>query len=192
MNGALHYHFIDWRHQRELMDAAQGVYCAHLNVCVWAKTNGGMGSMYRSAHELVHVYKVGNAPHQNHIQLGAYGRYRTNLWPAAGGSSGARDDDGGLLLDLHPTVKPTALIADILLDASSRRDIVLDVFAGSGTTIIAAERVGRFAYCMEIDPQYVDVAIRRYQRLTGRSATHAGLQCTFDELEEQRTGGGHA
>lgn len=176
----------------DALDAANYDYSAHLNVCVWAKTNGGLGSMYRSAHEFVHVYKVGTAPYQNHIQLGAYGRYRTNVWVAGGASSGARDEDGTTLLDLHPTVKPTALIADILLDASSRRDIVLDVFAGSGTTILAAERVGRIAYAMDIDPLYVDVAVRRFQRLTGRSAVHADLQCTFDELEEQRIGGGHA
>lgn len=186
VSGSLHFHFIDWRHQRELLDAGAAVYSELKNLCVWAKTNGGQGSMYRSAHELVYVYKSGSAPHQNHIQLGAHGRYRTNVWTYPGANTFQRNGDEKDLLQLHPTVKPVGLIADILLDASSRRDIVLDAFAGSGTTLLAAERTGRIGYGMEIDPLYVDVAVRRWERMTGRSARHATLHCTFSELQEQR------
>jgi hypothetical protein len=185
-DGSLHFHFIDWRHQRELMDAGEAAYTELKNLCIWAKTNGGQGSMYRSAHELVYVYKSGNAPHQNHINLGANGRYRTNVWTYAGANTFAKKGEERDLLQLHPTVKPVRLIADILLDASSPRDIVLDAFAGSGTIFLAAERTGRIGYGIEIDPQYCDVAVRRWERATGRSARHATLPLTFSEVEEMR------
>ena len=186
VDGSLHYHFIDWRHQRELMDAGDAAYTELKNVCVWAKTNGGQGSMYRSAHELVYVYKAGSAPHQNHINLGANGRYRTNVWTYAGANTFAKKGEERDLLQLHPTVKPVQLIADILLDASSPREIVLDAFAGSGTIFLAAERTGRVGYGIEIDPQYCDVAVRRWERKTGRSARHATLPLTFSEVQEMR------
>ncbi len=186
VDGSLHYHFIDWRHQRELMDAGDAAYTELKNLCIWAKTNGGQGSMYRSAHELVYVYKAGSAPHQNHINLGANGRYRTNVWTCAGANTFANKGEDRDLLQLHPTVKPVRLIADILLDASSPRDIVLDGFAGSGTIFLAAERTGRIGYGIEIDPQYCDVAVRRWERATGRSARHATLPLTFSEIQEMR------
>jgi hypothetical protein len=186
VDGSLHYHFIDWRHQRELMDAGDAAYTELKNLCIWAKTNGGQGSMYRSAHELVYVFKSGNAPHQNHINLGANGRYRTNVWTCAGANTFAKKGEEHDLLQLHPTVKPVQLIADILLDASSPRDVVLDAFAGSGTIFLAAERTGRIGYGIEIDPQYCDVAVRRWERKTGRSARHATLPLTFSEVQEMR------
>jgi hypothetical protein len=186
VDGSLHYHFIDWRHQRELMDAGAAAYTELKNLCIWAKTNGGQGSMYRSAHELVYVYKSGSGPHQNHINLGANGRYRTNVWTYAGANTFAKKGEEKDLLQLHPTVKPVRLIADIVLDASSPRDIVLDAFAGSGTIFLATERTGRIGYGIEIDPQYCDVAIRRWERKTGRSARHATLPLTFSEIQEMR------
>jgi DNA modification methylase len=142
--------------------------------------------MYRSAHELVYVYKSGTAAHQNHINLGANGRYRTNVWTYAGANTFAKKGEERDLLQLHPTVKPVRLIADILLDASAPRDIVLDAFAGSGTIFLAAERTGRIGYGIEIDPQYCDVAVRRWERATGRSARHATLPLTFSEVQEMR------
>jgi DNA modification methylase len=187
VDGSLHYLFIDWRHQRELMDAGDAAYTELKNLCVWAKTNGGQGSLYRSAHELVYVYKSGTAPHQNHINLGANGRYRTNVWTYAGANTfPKKGDEERDLLKLHPTVKPVRLIADILLDASSPRDVVLDAFAGSGTIFLAAERTGRIGYGIEIDPRYVDIAVRRWERKTGRSARHATLPLTFSEIQEMR------
>jgi len=186
IDGSLHYHFIDWRHQRELMEAGDAAYADLKNVCVWAKTNGGQGSMYRSAHELVYVYKAGTAPHQNHINLGANGRYRTNVWTYAGANTFPQKGEERDLLQAHPTVKPVRLIADILLDASSPRDLVLDAFAGSGTIFLAAERTGRIGFGIEIDPTYVDVAVRRWERATGRSARHATLPLTFAEVQEMR------
>jgi DNA modification methylase len=131
------------------------------------------------------VFKLGKGAHTNNVQLGRFGRSRSNLWTYPGANSFARASDEGDLLALHPTVKPVALVADAMLDASRRGDIVLDPFAGSGTTIIAAERTGRVARVIELDPAYVDVAIRRYQRMTKRPARHARIPCTFDELEEQ-------
>jgi hypothetical protein len=186
VDGSLHYHFIDWRHQRELIDAGDAAYTELKNLCIWSKTNGGQGSMYRSAHELVYVYKSGTAPHQNHINLGANGRYRTNVWTYAGANTFPQKGEERDLLQLHPTVKPVRLIADILLDASSPRDLVLDAFAGSGTIVLAAERTGRIASAIEIDPHYVDVAVRRWERATGRSARHATLPLTFSEVQEMR------
>src|SRR5690606_13483825 len=135
---------------------------------------------------LVYVYKSGTAPHQNHINLGANGRYRTNVWTYAGANTFPKKGEERDLLQLHPTVKPVRLIADILLDASSPRDVVLDAFAGSGTIFLAAERTGRIAHGIDIDPQYVDVAIRRWERATGRPARHTTLPLTFAEVQEMR------
>jgi DNA modification methylase len=190
VDGAIHYLFMDWRSSRLLQEAADPHYSELKNICIWQKDSAGLGSFYRSQHEFVFVYKVGTAPHQNNVQLGKYGRNRSNVWPCPGANSFARTGEDGNLLAYHPTSKPPALIADMLLDASSPRDLVLDNFAGAGATLIAAERTGRVARTIEISPIYVDTAIRRWQKLTRRAAVHATLQCTFDELEEQR-GGSH-
>lgn len=185
VDGAIHYCFMDWRSSRVLQEAADPHYSALKNIVVWQKDSPGLGSFYRSQHEFVFVYKVGTAPHQNNIQLGRYGRNRSNVWTHAGANSFARKSGEGNLLAYHPTSKPVALIADALLDASSPRDIVLDSFAGAGATLIAAERTGRVARTIEIDPVYVDTTIRRWQRIAKKPAVHATCGCTFDELEEQ-------
>lgn len=183
--GAILFLCMDWRHIRELTDAAIQNNLVMQNLCVWDKGVGGMGSLYRSQHELVFVYKAGNVPHTNNVQLGKFGRNRTNVWPYAGANSFARKTDEGNLLALHPTVKPIALVADALLDASLRGESVLDPFMGSGTTILAAEQTGRIAYGIELDPHYVDVAIQRWQRKTGQKAVHALSGKLFDDLLEQ-------
>jgi DNA modification methylase len=153
-----------------------------LNVCVWVKNNGGMGSFYRSRHELVFVFRNGKDRHRNNIQLGQYGRNRTNVWEYAGVNTLSRRSDEGNLLALHPTVKPVAMVADPILDCSARGEIVLDTFLGSGTTLIAAERVGRICHGIEIDPLYVDVAIRRWHRHSGDLAIHVATGKSFDEI----------
>jgi DNA modification methylase len=157
------------------------------NVVVWNKTNAGQGSFYRSQHELILVLKNGYQPHQNNVELGKHGRSRSNVWTYAGVNTfrTARMDD----LSAHPTVKPIALVADAMRDCSKRGDIILDPFIGSGTTILAAERVGRRAFGLEIDPLYVDVAIRRWQQLTGKDAVLGASGQTFDEVAagHQRT-----
>ena len=177
-------HFIcqDWRHMGQLLAATGQIYDAHLNTCVWVKNNGGMGSLYRSQHELVFVFRNGKGRHRNNVQLGKFGRDRTNVWEYAGANTFSRQGDEGNLLALHPTVKPVALVADAILDCSSRGDIVLDTFLGSGTTLIAAERVGRACFGIEIDPLYVDVAIRRWQKHTGDRAIHVGTDKSFDDI----------
>ena len=183
-SGSVHFVCMDWRHMNELLDAGQRVYDELLNLCVWVKNNGGMGSLYRSQHELVFVFRNKAAPHRNNIQLGRYGRNRTNVWNYPGVNTLSRNGEEGNLLALHPTVKPVALVADALLDCSARGDLVLDSFLGSGTTLIAAERVGRICYAVEIDPGYVDVAIRRWQRHTGDHAVHQQTGKRFNELTE--------
>jgi len=183
-DGSMHFVCMDWRHMFELLTAARGVYADLKNLCVWNKTNGGMGSLYRSKHELVFVLKNGTAPHVNNVELGRHGRYRTNVWDHAGISSlGAnRNDD----LAMHPTVKPVALVADAIMDCSRRGDIILDPFGGSGTTLIAAERTGRCARLMEYEPRYVDVAIQRFEELTGEQAVEAGSGLTFEKMKDWR------
>ena len=184
--GSVHYLFIDFRHMGELLSASREVYSDLLNLCVWVKNSGGMGSFYRSQHELVFVFRNGKGKHQNNVQLGKYGRNRTNVWEYPNVATFSKQGDEGNLLALHPTVKPVALVADAILDCSSRGDIVLDCFLGSGTTLMAAERVGRICYGMEIDPLYVDTAIRRWQKQTGEVAIHAESGKTFNELEAER------
>lgn len=179
-DGAIHFICMDWRHIGELTAAGHDVYAELKNLCVWAKTNGGMGSLYRSQHELVFVFKNGTAPHINNVELGKHGRYRTNLWTYAGVNTLKSDrlDE----LAMHPTVKPVGLVQDAILDCSRRNGIILDAFSGSGTTIIAAENTGRICHALEIDPQYVDVAIKRWSKLTGEHAIHASSGLTFEEL----------
>jgi DNA modification methylase len=185
VNGSLQFIFTDWRHIGELLSAGKAVYHEFKAFCVWNKGTGGMGSLYRSQHELVFVFKNGTAPHRNNIQLGQFGRYRTNVWNYPGVNSFSRATEEGNLLKLHPTVKPVALVADAIMDCSARGDIILDPFCGSGTTVIAAERTGRVCYGMEIDPLYVDTIIRRWQRFTGLSALHAASGRSFNELEKE-------
>ncbi len=183
-SGSLHYLFASWHHLYELLTAGRAVYAGQKALCVWNKSNAGMGSLYRSKHELVAVFKNGTAPHINNIQLGKHGRYRSNVWDYAGANSFGADRLNDLAA--HPTVKPVALIADAILDCSRRGGIVLDSFVGSGTTIIAAERTGRVAHAMELDPGYVETAIRRWQDYTGDVAVHAESGLTFEQVRGTR------
>ena len=183
--GTLHFICMDWRHMGELLAAGRQAYSELKNLCVWTKDNAGMGSLYRSQHELIFVFKSGKAPHRNNVELGQYGRYRTNVWHYPGVNSFSRKTAEGNLLELHPTVKPVALVADAILDCTARNDVVLDPFIGSGTTIIAAERTGRICFGIEIDPLYVDTAIRRWQTFTGRAAINTSCGKTFNELERE-------
>jgi DNA modification methylase len=177
--------FMDWRHMGEMLAAGRANRFDLLNLCVWVKTNAGMGSLYRSKHELVFVFRNGNTPHRNNIQLGRFGRYRTNVWTYAGANIRHREGREELLA-LHPTVKPIMLIADAIRDSTVRGDIVLDPFLGSGTTILAAERTNRRGYGIELDPLYVDTAIVRWQRMTGRHAINAGSGRTYTEIAAER------
>lgn len=182
VDGAIHFVAMDFRHMSELLHAGERVYSALMNLCVWCKDKGGMGSFYRSQHELIFVFKVGKGSHRNNIQLGRFGRYRTNVWNYPSASTLSRRGDDGNLLAIHPTVKPVALVADAILDCTARGDIILDAFLGSGSTLLAAERTRRTCYGMEIDPLYVDLAIRRWQDLTGESARHAENGAAFDSV----------
>lgn len=183
-DGAVHYVCMDWRHIEQLIGVGREVYSPLLNLAVWVKSNAGQGTFYRSQHELIAVFRVGSSQHLNNIQLGRHGRNRSNVWTYAGVNSfrAGRMDE----LRAHPTAKPVALVADALKDCTRRNDIVLDTFVGSGTTIMAAERVGRKAYALELDPAYVDITIRRWQNLTRRDAVHAATGRCFSELEEER------
>jgi DNA modification methylase len=183
-DGSLHYIFMDWRHSQELLTATRPIYSELKNICVWVKENAGQGSLYRSQHELVFVFKHGTKSHRNNIQLGQFGRYRTNIWNYRRVNSLSRSSDEGNLHELHPTIKPVALVADAILDCTARRDIVLDPFLGSGTTIIAAERTGRSCCGIELDPHYVDVIVRRWQAFTGQTAIRESTGAPFSELEE--------
>jgi DNA modification methylase len=164
-DGAVHFVCMDWRHMDSVSTVGSTVYGNLLNLCVWNKSNAGMGSLYRSKHELIFVYRVGTAPHLNMVELGKHGRNRTNVWDYASVNSmrGSRRED----LALHPTVKPVALVADAIKDVTRHGDLVLDLFLGSGTTLLAAERVGRRFRGLEIDPKYVDVALERWSAQTG-------------------------
>lgn len=182
VDGSIHYQCMDWRHMREMLDAGERVYDSLRNLVVWNKDNGGMGSFYRSKHELIFVFRKGNAPHINNFALGQHGRYRTNVWDYAGVNSlkAERDEE----LAMHPTVKPVAMVTDAMLDCSLRGGIVLDAFSGSGTTIMAAEQTGRVARAVEMDPRYVDVAVRRWQTLTGQNAILYGSDLSFAAIEK--------
>jgi|HubBroStandDraft_4_1064222.scaffolds.fasta_scaffold05044_5 DNA modification methylase len=184
-SGSVHFVCMDWRHMDHLLSAGRQVYDSVLNVCVWVKNNGGMGSFYRSRHELVFVFRNGKGQHRNNVQLGRYARNRTNVWEYPSVNTLSKVSDEGNLLALHPTVKPVALVADALLDSSARGDVVLDAFLGSGSTLIAAERTGRVCYGIEIDPAYVDTAIRRWQRYTGDHAIHAVSGKRFDDIANE-------
>jgi len=165
-NGAVHFVCMDWRHMDDVIASVGDVYGELLNICVWNKSNAGMGSLYRSKHEMVFVYRVGDAPHTNAVELGKHGRNRTNVWDYASVNSlrGSRRED----LALHPTVKPVAMVADAICDVTRQGDLVLDLFLGSGSSLLAAERVGRRFRGLDIDPAYVDLAMERWTHLTGR------------------------
>ncbi|WP_244487262.1 DNA methyltransferase [Afipia sp. Root123D2] len=184
-DGSIHFYCMDWRHIFETMAAGRDVYHDLKNLVVWAKTNAGQGSFYRSQHELIFVFKNGEGSHQNNIELGKHGRSRSNVWTYAGVNSFRKDRLAELAV--HPTVKPVALVADAMRDCSRRGDIVLDPFMGSGTTILAAEKVGRRGYGVEIDPLYVDVEIRRWQDFTKRDAILEATGQTFDEVAAMRS-----
>jgi DNA modification methylase len=183
--GSIHFVCMDWRHCGEILAAGEQVYSELKNLVVWVKTNAGQGTFYRSQHELNFVFKKGDPPHINNFELGQHGRSRSNVWTYAGVNTfrAGRLDD----LASHPTVKPVALVADAMRDCSRRGDIVLDPFMGSGTTILAAERVGRRGYGLEIDPLYVDAAVRRWQAYTRRDAFLAGADTTFDKVTAARS-----
>lgn len=180
-NGAIHFICMDWRHMGEVLDAADGIYSELKNLCVWAKTNAGMGSFYRSQHELVFAFKHGTASHINNFGLGDTGRYRSNLWTYAGANTfrtGRLDDLGA-----HPTVKPIEMISDAIMDCSKRGSIIADAFAGSGTTLLAAAKTGRIGVGIEIDAHYADLTIRRLQDATGETAINADSFESFEATE---------
>lgn len=183
-DGSIHFICMDWRHMGETLAAGHSTYDELKNLCVWAKSNGGMGTFYRSRHELVFVFKRGTAPDINTFELGQTGRYRTNVWEYPGVNSFGEDRDAALAM--HPTVKPVALVADAIKDCSKQRQIVLDPFGGSGTTLIAAEKTGRRARLMELDPAYCDTIIRRWQNLTGKHARCADTGTRFETRESER------
>lgn len=188
IDGSIHFLCMDWRHLAELQAAGEQHYSELKNLIVWVKDNGGMGSFYRSRHELIFAWKAGTAPHINSFELGQKGRYRTNVWNYRGISSGgkaARDE-----LALHPTVKPVAMVADAMKDCSRRGDIVLDPFCGSGTILVAAQKVGRRARAMEIDPRYCDIAILRWQQFAKDDAVLAETGETFAEVRKRRAAEG--
>jgi len=183
-DGAIAYVCMDWRHMAELLEAGRVVFTELKNLCVWNKNQGGMGSFYRSKHELVFVFKVGSAEHINTFGLGDTGRYRTNVWDYAGinSMSATRMEE----LAMHPTVKPVSMIKDAILDCSHRGHIVLDCFAGSGSTLAAAHKSGRTARLIEYDPLYCDVIIRRFEKLTGKQATLEATGHSFEDMQELR------
>jgi DNA methylase len=168
VDGSIHFVCMRWSQMREMLAAASDVYAEQKNLCVWTKTNGGMGSLYRGAHELVGVFKKGTAPHINNIELGRFGRNRTNVWSYPGQNS--FNGSAKSKLSLHPTAKPVALVADAIRDCSHRNGIVLDPFGGVGATLIAAEKTGRKARLIELDPRYVDGTVKRWETLTGGRA----------------------
>jgi DNA modification methylase len=189
-DGSIAFVCMDWRHMGELLAAGEQVFSSLKNLCVWNKTNGGMGSFYRSKHELVFVFKVGTAPHTNTFSLGESGRYRTNVWDYAGVNTmrtGRAEE-----LAMHPTVKPVALMADAIKDCSRRGETVLDPFGGSGSTLIAAEKTGRCARLVEFDLIYCDRIVRRYEALTGKQGMLAGTSLSFEVIAEQRVAGSHS
>ncbi len=182
-NGAILFVAMDWRHIEELMNAGNRCGLELKNLCVWVKTNAGMGTFYRSQHEMIFVWKHGKEPHQNNFELGQHGRTRTNVWRYAGVNTFGKNRMD--LLGAHPTVKPVAMIADALKDVTRRGDVVLDPFLGSGSTLLAAEETGRCCIGIELDPGYVEVAVRRWQKLTGKSATHPVTGELFDDYVER-------
>jgi DNA modification methylase len=182
-DGSVHYHCMDWKHIYEIMLAGRAAYTEFKQLCVWNKDNGGMGNFYRSKHELIFVFKNGTAAHTNNFELGQYGRYRTNVWDYPGMNSCSERGSDNELLKMHPTVKPVKLVADAILDCSLQGELILDLFGGSGTTVIACEETDRRCCMMELDPKYVDTIIRRWQKHTGEQAFLESAKQTFNEVE---------
>jgi len=182
VDGAIHFQCMDWRHVEEIMAAGRQAYDSLLNMCVWSKDQAGMGTFYRSQHELVFVWKVGQAPHVNNVELGKHGRYRTNVWNCRG----VRKTGAASELELHPTVKPVTLVMEAIKDASARGEVVLDCFGGSGSTLIAAEKTRRSARLIEYEPGYCEVTIRRWEALTGKAAVLEPTGETFAEVRTRR------
>jgi DNA modification methylase len=180
-DGSLHYLCMNWRHAGELLAATKPVYAELKDLCVWAKQKPGMGPLYRNQHEFVFVFKHGPAPHCNNVRPRKHGRDRSNLWSYPDTPALVREE--GNRLALHPAAKPVQLVADALLDCTTRGEIVLDGFLGSGTTLIAAERIGRVCRGLEIDPLYVDTAIRRWQAHSGEHAIHTETGRHFDQID---------
>ncbi len=177
LDGSLHYICMDWRHMEEILAAGNKYYDELKNLCIWNKNNGGMGSLYRSKHELIFIYKKGALKHINNVELGKHGRYRTNVWDYDGVNGKPE------LLSYHPTVKPVSLIADAILDCTNQNDVVLDCFGGSGSALLAAEKTNRQARLIELDPAYIDITIERWQKETGQVAIHAESQKFFEKKE---------
>ena len=185
-SGSVHFVCMDFRHMGELLAASKPVYDSLLNLCVWVKNSGGMGSFYRSQHELVFVFRNGKGQQRNNVQLGQYGRNRTNVWQYPGVNTFSKQTDEGNLRALHPTVKPVAMVAEALLDCSARGAFVLDSFLGSGSTLIAAERTGRVCHGIELDPIYVDTSVKRWESYSGDHAIHAITKKRFDEVAHEQ------
>lgn len=181
--GSLHYNFMDWRHLSEILAAGHTEFSDLINMCVWAKTSGGMGSLYRSQHELCLIFRNGKTGHTNNVELGRHGRYRTNVWQYAGVNAFGRHKGD---IKLHPTVKPVEMLADAILDVTKRGDIVLDTFLGSGSTLIAAHKTRRICRGIEYEPLYIDTTIRRFQNLYGIDAVHTGTGQTYNQLLTQK------
>ena len=181
---AIHVVCMDWRHMGEVLAASKDIYTELKNLCVWAKTNAGMGSFYRSQHELVFAFKYGSAKHINNFGLGENGRHRSNLWTYAGANTfrAGRMED----LEAHPTVKPMQLVADAILDCSKCGGLIVDAFAGSGTTLLAAAKTNRVGAGVEIDPHYVDLIVRRLETETDEPAVHSDTFESFAFTREQR------
>jgi DNA modification methylase len=182
-DGSIHFVCIHWGRIRELLGAAADLFTETKNLCIWNKSNAGMGSLYRSKHELIFVFKRGDAPHVNNVELGRFGRNRTNVWdyPSQNVLNGTTKSK----LSLHPTAKPVALVADAIRDCSNRKDLILDPFGGAGTTLIAAEKTGRRARLIEIDPRYVDVTIKRWQNVTGRTAVRVDAGTPYPDNDQR-------
>lgn len=186
-NGSIHYVWIDWRHMQEMLVAGGESYSELKNLCVWNKSVGGLGSFYRSKHELVFVFKNGDGPHTNNFELGQHGRCRTNVWDYPAPNCFFTDADSGEtreeLVKLHPTVRPVAMIADAIRDCSKHNEIILEPFIGSGTALIAAEKTGRRCYGIELEPKYIDVALRRWEKLMGKTATKLTQPALCDTVD---------
>ncbi len=184
-NGSLHYICMDWRHIAEIINAGTNIFDEFKSLCVWNKDNAGMGSFYRSKHELIFIFKNGTKSNINNIQLGKHGRNRTNVWEYPSVNAFGKEKT-----DYHPTIKPVEMVQDAILDVTKRGQVVLDTFLGSGTTLIASEKCGRICYGIEIEPIYIDITIKRWQELTGKSAFNVNQNKTYDELLNERKNNG--
>jgi DNA modification methylase len=188
VDGAIAFVCMDWRHLADLLGAAGSLGLEQKNLCVWVKTNAGMGTFYRSQHEMIAVFKVGTAPHINSFALGQHGRRRTNVWTYPGVNEFGDGRDAALAM--HPTVKPVRMVADAIQDCSKRTGLILDPFLGSGTTLIAAEKTGRRCAGLELDPRYVDTIVRRWEAMTGDTAILAATGQTFAAVAQARPAAG--